>query len=245
MRLRHLSWTGKVLATTPQIGLGRCSTSVTELVLVDNDIVLKLCRFGCHAQLSAALGDTPPAILSVARYSLRDRVLRSKGIVNRDLVAVAVEQMIASLTLVQPVEAEIALAAELEEQAARRAMDLDTGESQLLAILLNRAAPLLLTGDKRAVVSIHGLGITGADGRIACLEQLLATLLNLASVDALRAGVCSDQAADQATTACFACWSPSVTDAEVRAGLHSYVAHLRLASGALLFVGDDLSALPR
>lgn len=218
---------------------------MAEPALVDNDIILKLCRFGCHGQLVAALGDTPAAILGVARYALRDRVLRSKGIANRDLVAAALEQMIVTLALVQPEEAETALAAELEEEAARRALDLDTGESQLLAILLKRGGPLLLTGDKRAIAAIHGLGIDGADGRIACFEQLVATLLSVTTLTALRAGVCSDQGADRAMTACFACSAPEVAEVDVWAGLHSYVAHLRSASGALLLAGDDLSPLSR
>lgn len=217
---------------------------MAEPALVDNDIILKLCRFGCHGQLVAALGGIPAAILGVARYALRDRVRRSKEIADRDLVVAALEEAIGMLAVVQPEEAETALAAEMEEEAARRALDLDTGESQLLAILLNRAAPLLLTGDKRAVVAIYRLGIAGADGRVACFEQLMATLLSVVAVTALRAGVCSDQAADRAITACFACSAPKIAEVDVRAGLHSYVAHLRSASGAILFAGDDLSALP-
>ena len=63
----------------------------------------------------------------------------------------SIEYLIGNVTLLNPTPQEISLAANLEEAAAKCAVELDTGESQLVAILLQRSGPLLLTGDKRAI----------------------------------------------------------------------------------------------
>ena len=214
-------------------------------VLVDNDVVLKLCRYGCHRSLGPALPGRRAAMLAVGRHALRDRVRRLALPADRDRVGAALDEALGDLDAVQPDEAEAALAAEMEEVAAKRALEFDTGESQLLAILLIREAPLLLTGDKRAIAAIAGMGVTAAEGRVACLEQLVATLLDVAGLARIRAGVCADPAADRAVAACFACSAAAVTAEDVRAGLRSYVSHLRAASRATLAAGDDLSATAR
>lgn len=216
---------------------------MAEPVLVDNDVVLKLCCYGCHGAMAAAIGDWPAAMLSVGRYALRDRVRRSRSIEKRGRVAAALEEAFGALTLAQPDEHEVALAAEMEEEATRRSLEFDAGESQLLAMLLRRSAPLLLTGDKRAIVAIHGLVIREAEGRIACLEQLVTTLLEVVGSGALRKAVCAEPRADRAITACFACAATGAAEADIRAGLASYVSHLRSASGDTLLVGDDLAAM--
>ncbi|WP_144033528.1 hypothetical protein [Sphingomonas guangdongensis] len=189
-----------------------------------------------------ALGELRPAMLSVGRYALRDRVRRSKRIIDRERVARALEETFGAIALAEPDQEEVALAADMEEEATRRSLAFDAGESQLIAIMLRRASRLLLTGDKRAVSAIHALEIEGADGRVACLEQLMATLLSLFGIEALRPAVCAEPQADRAVTACFSCAAAHVDEAGVRSGLASYVAHLRAASGSKLVPGDDLSA---
>ena len=216
---------------------------MTGPALVDNDVILKLCCYGRHGDLAGALGGAGAAMLGVGRYALRDRVRRTSRIRGRGRIAAALEEAFASLELAQPDEHEIALAAEMEEEATRRSLELDAGESQLLAMLLHRAAPLLLTGDKRAVIAMHGLGVGDADGRIACLEQLMSTLLTMLGAALLRTAVCAESEADRAVTACFACAAAGVADADVRAGLSSYVGHLRRASGTTLLAGEDLAGV--
>jgi len=216
---------------------------MAEPVLVDNDVVLKLCCYGCHGAMAAAIGIGPAAMLSVGRYALRDRVKRSRSIADRGRVAVALEEAFGALALAQPDEQEVALATEMEEEATRLSLEFDAGESQLLAMLLRRSAPLLLTGDKRAIAAIHGMAVRGAEGRIACLEQLVTTLLEIVGPGALRTAVCAEPKADRAMTACFACAAAGPAEADIRAGLASYVSHLRSASGATLLVGNDLAAI--
>lgn len=216
---------------------------MAEPVLVDNDVVLKLCCYGCHGGIAAVIGEGRVAMLSVGRYALRDRVRRSKSVEDRRRVAAALEEAFGALVLAQPDEEEVALAAEMEEEAARRSLEFDAGESQLLAMLLRRSGPLLLTGDKRAIIAIYGLGVGDADGRIACLEQIATTLLEVLGAGALRKAVCAEPKADRALTACFACAAAGVAEADIRAGLASYVSHLRSQSGATLLPGDDLAAV--
>jgi len=216
---------------------------VVEPILVDNDVILKLCCYGCHGTMAAAIGGRRAAMLSVGRYALRDRVKRSGSIEDRGRAVAALEEAFGAFDLAQPNEQEVALAAEMEEEATRRSLEFDAGESQLLAMLLRRSARLLLTGDKRAIVAIHGLVIREAEGRIACFEQLMTTMLEVVGPSTLRDAVCAEPKADRAITVCFACAAADVAEANIRAGLASYVSHLRSVSGATLLAGDDLATM--
>jgi hypothetical protein len=216
---------------------------VTEAALVDNDVVLKLCCYGLHASLPDALTGLRPAILGVTRFVLRDRISRSTNIRDRDRAARALEEIVAATDPVEPTDEEAALAAEMEEAATKRQLEFDTGESQLLAMLIVRGGSLLLTGDKRAVVAMHRLGVDVANGRIACLEQLFGTLLDLVDPRRVRAEVCAEPQVDRALVACFACAADAPTREDFAAGLRSYVGHLRRASGETLIPGDLLDVV--
>lgn len=205
-------------------------------VLLDNDVVLKACAYRCHSETLAAmtLDGEPPAMLGIARFTLRTRLGGQNSLTDPKGATQAFEMMLAELRLLEPTKDEIALAAELEEQASVKALDFDTGESQLVAILLLRSLPLLVTGDKRAIVAISGISLGGAEGRIACQEQLIARLLRDIPHTTLRDRVCAEPRADKALTACFACSAPSVSVDDVLAGLDSYTGHLREATGPML-----------
>lgn len=202
--------------------------------LVDNDVVLKLCCYGHEGSLAEAVGHDAVGMLSIARYVLRDAMRRSRSIAHQDRVASALERALASATMLVADEAELEMAGDFAERAARAGVDLDTGEAQLLAILLHRAAPLLVTGDKRAVVAISELGLGDTHGRVACLEQVLAALVGLHGTRAIRTAVCAEPAVDRAATMCFACSADAVSDDDVLTGLESYVADLRRRSGEVL-----------
>lgn len=196
-------------------------------VLVDNDIVFKLCAYARHRALIDGTLSSPASMLPVGRFVLRDLARKSRKVSNRANVEAAVEEVIAGLEVVSPDNAVIALAAEFEEMANARALELDPGESQLLAVLLLQGAKLLLTGDKRAITAIEALGQEGIQGRIGSLEQVLLALFEREDIDELRSAVCSEPFIDVAGTACFACHSVRVQDADIRAGLHSYIGTLK------------------
>jgi hypothetical protein len=218
---------------------------VSEGVLLDNDVILKTCAYRCHEELMAltTIGDVAPSLLNIAPFTLRSRVGSKSGLSNPDAAAAALEELLSRALLVEPTTDEIDFAAELEELATSKALEFDTGESQLVAILLKRGAPLLLTGDKRAIIALAGIGLTEAEGRVACLEQLFALILDHIPYMEIRARICAEASADKALTACFACAADAVTVDDVIAGLDSYTNDLRKRSATML-VGSLRSEVP-
>ncbi len=218
---------------------------MAEGVLLDNDVVLKVCAYRCHHEMVVLTtnGGLPPAMLAIGRFTLRSRFKRTSILADAAASALAFEELLATIRLVDPTEREIELAAEIEERATALSLEFDTGESQLLAVLLVREGKLLVTGDKRAIQALHGIGMVTAEGRIACLEQLIASLLADCDFKIVHNRVCSEPAADKALTACFACSASSVEVEDVLAGLRSYSSYLRNATGGLLLSSDDLSAI--
>ncbi len=218
-----------------------------EAVLLDNDVILKMCAYASAARLLqlTTLANQPPVILEVASFALRSQIQRSRSISDKEGAASQLALVLSTVHKVEPTDQEVGLAAELEEQAQQRALELDPGESQLVAVLLVRGSPLLITGDKRALNALASVAPKEAGGRMACLEQAMASAIagegNLA---ALRSAVCACPQIDRAVTNCFACSSESVTIEAVMEGLRSYVGALRAQAGRLLIGSDDLVAIP-
>lgn len=218
------------------------------MVLLDNDVALKVCRYALHEEALAALSRRGPvAVLGTAKYVLPPLLARARGVGDGPGAAAALDRLLAAAEAVEPSGAEVGLAAAFEEEALRLGAPLDGGESLLLAVLVLRPADLMLTGDKRAVGAAGRVladpHAGAAAGRVACLEQLAATLLAVVGVDAMRARVCADAAADKSLAVCFACASPRpCAGDDALVGLSSYVRHLRGAAPGLLVPSDDLSA---
>jgi hypothetical protein len=215
-------------------------------VLVDNDVVLKSCCYGIDEPFLELLADmgAAPLVLAVAKYVIKGRIRRDQSLVDRDRAYKSFERSIGLLQEVEPTEAEVAMAAEFEAAAQALNLELDGGESQLLAILIGRRLPLLLTGDKRAITAIERIaGDTLPGPSIACLEQVVVTLLGRIGLAKLREQVCAEPSVDRALTSCFACRSTVVVATSVEEGLRSYIGHLRKSSSRALFEADDLSAL--
>jgi hypothetical protein len=215
---------------------------VPEGILLDNDVVLKACAYRLHAETLAAMtrGEAVPSILAIARFTIRSRLARPGRLVDHDGAARAFEEFLAIVGLIEPTTEEINLAAELEELATARGLEFDTGESQLVAIMVSRRAEMLVTGDKRAVAAMAGIGLGEAEGRIVCFEQLIASLLASVPHDRVRALVCAEPETDRAVTACFGCAAVGVAEADILAGLASYARHLRRGTGAMLAPDPDL-----
>ena len=215
-----------------------------EPVLVDVDVALKACAYRLVAEFVECVSlAKAPALLAISRFTLRSRLRSPRNVKNPESARKEAESLIASVTLIEPTEEEIRLAAEFEEEAIKNSLEFDAGESQLLAVLLRRGGPLLITGDKRAIQAMHDLAVTGADGRIACLEQLLATILARRGHECLRRRVCLEPNADKAATICFACSAPQAKEEDIRVNLASYVNHLRGSTASMLVASPDLSAV--
>ena len=219
---------------------------MTERVLVDNDVILKTACYALADEMLQAttVGAQTPAMLGVGRFVVRGRLEKAGYIANRQGARDALEKLLASMTMIEPDDAELALAAEMEAAANRVNLELDGGESQLLAVLANRGCDLLLTGDKRAIAAMAVVAATAAATRIACLEQLIAQIVANAGAARVREGVCAEPRIDRAVTACFGCSSdvgPSGEDVAI--GLDSYVRHVDRSAPGLLLPGPDLAGL--
>lgn len=217
-----------------------------ERVLLDNDVVLKAAAYGLADETLAAttIDDSPPAMLGVGRFVIRNRLSRASNIANVTRATEAFGQMLATMKLVEPDDEEMAAAADFEAEAIRHNLELDGGESQLLAILANRACSLLVTGDKRAIAAMSIVAAASAGGRIACLEQLIAHIVAARGTPSVQPRICAEPNLDRAITSCFACSSPGTLDvADVRAGLASYIGHLDRSAPGVLVPGHDLSSL--
>jgi hypothetical protein len=169
--------------------------------VVDNDIVLKACLYGLDAEVMEFLcrAGLIAALLPVARYVVRSRLRRHPSSRTADASIRALDSVVSSLAAAEPSSEELRLAASFETDAQRRNLELDSGESQLLAISLNRRLKLLLTGDKRAIRAIEQLaGDQMPIGSVGCLEQLFGGLVRRLGVSPLRERVCSEAQTDQA-----------------------------------------------
>lgn len=214
-------------------------------VLVDNDVALKVACYSLADEMVSAtsLGGTPPAILGVGRFVIRGRLARGSNILDVERAKAAFERLLEEVSLLEPDEAELAMAADLEAEANRRGLELDGGESQLLAILTNRACRLLITGDKRAIRAIGVIGKAEAAERIGCLEQLMTHLVQIAGVAAIRACVCAEPKVDRAISTCFGCARATTKQEEVLTALTSYIGHLDREAPGVLLPGHDFAAL--
>lgn len=217
-----------------------------EAILLDNDVILKMCAFAASNQLVeiATVQGCPPVLLAVAKYSLRSQVSKYRSIPEYENTVAQLEIFMRKVKLIEPTEDEINFAADLEEKAIRNGFHLDAGESQLVAVLIHRCSPLLITGDKRAIIALSKIAPQTIEGRVACFEQVVATVvIGNSFLESFRTSVCKSRTVDKAIANCFSCSSPSVTLEEVMAGLRSYIAALRCNTGKLLINSDDLVAV--
>ena len=214
--------------------------------LIDNDIVIKLSayRLGPALLSVATFDETPPAMLSIGRFVVRDQLSKPSRFVDGGSALAEFEALLPSLLLLEPTDAEIEAAADFEMAALQLNLELDGGESQLLAILLARQASLLATGDKRAILAIAELTADTVAGRVACLEQFVAAIIEAGDFANIRQTICREPHADKALTICCGCASavPPDTDS-VLAALGSYINHVRQSAAGTLLASTNFSAL--
>jgi hypothetical protein len=102
-------------------------------------------------------------------------------------------------------------------------------------MLFKRELAALITGDKRAIEAMAVIAPAIAAQRVVCLEQLLAAILTAVGLGAIRPRICAEPQVDRAVATCFSCLRQAVDEADVAAGLSSYIGHLdRSAPGVLV-----------
>lgn len=221
-----------------------------EHVLMDNDIVLKTC---CYDAVDEVLGCTAGVgrsihVLGALKFVLAKAISRARNIVDKAGTSDRLARLLDCVEIIEPAEDELALAADLETSAQSLDVELDEGESQLLAVLIFRSASLLLTGDKRAVRAmepvLEAAGYTELVARrVACLEQIAMALIGRHGAEAIRRCVCGEAAIDKSLANCFSCASRFCRQESILEGLSSYIADLRRDAPRVLIDSDDLSAV--
>lgn len=205
---------------------------------VDNDVLLKAACFG----LVERFWTSGRGVLGSARFVLAHAIERGGRVAGKQAAQRALAEALERSVVLEPSEAELAVAGALEELAQRTGLELDVGESQLAAIVVSRAIPYLDTGDKRAVRGFELLfrrspTCSELAGRLRSLELLLlATLADTPeALEEIARAVCAEPALDKTASICFSCSSgvpPRHED--VLAGLQSYLDALRREAETVL-----------
>lgn len=213
---------------------------MTELELIDNDVLFKVACFDLGNALAEDFRNASPVRLGVAVFVLRSKMKRSSKLKDKVSAEGRLNEIWNWAVEIEPNAGELELAAEIEGFAQLHNLPFDSGESLLLAILIKRGGGRLHTGDKRAIAVMPQIGqLVGQEktlaGRIRCFEQILLSLLASLGAHDLTRGVCSEPDIDQASAICCRCASRAQPDAEaIAAGLRSYIEELRGRCGALL-----------
>ena len=219
---------------------------MTLSLLVDNDVLIKCACYSLLDEIrppTAADGEI--GILGVARFVVRSFLGRRGEINDRPAAQRRFEDYINRVAALEPTDEELTLASAIEDAGIRLGLDLDAGESQLCAIAILRASPLILTGDKRAIVSAESMQaemqeLAALRGRIVCLEQALIGISDRIGIPATRMRVCSEPKVDRSLTICFECHSSSTRLDFSPDGLISYVRSLRDQASTLLYASDAM-----
>lgn len=201
--------------------------------VLDNDVLIKCAAYRLLKEVVASPEDDwSVGSLGAARFVVPNRLARHPEIVDGAAAVEHWQSVLEHLELLEPNDVEEQLASDLEEAALRYGLDLDSGESQLCAMVIERMIPLLITGDKRAIVAIERLlnvvdWLLDLGGRVGCLEQLADWLCGRLGADSVRGRICTEPGADRALSVCFSCagYPDYAVDPE---GLRSYIDALRL-----------------
>jgi hypothetical protein len=208
---------------------------------IDNDILYKGACYGLLDELIATSCSKTeaPGVLGSARFVVPMKI--EKGKLRRDSATALANffEFLRRTEALEPTENEQNLAADLEFAAQKSGISLDSGESQLCSILVQRMLLLLLTGDKRAIAAIEKLlddepRLIPICGKVRCLEQLVSDALVIRGHATVRSAVCSEPDIDKALAICFSCTNESVLAESLLEGLQSYIRSLRTDASRVL-----------
>jgi hypothetical protein len=222
---------------------------VPEGAVLDTDVLLKVAAWdlgGVLCGVVAPLGQ--PGVLGLTHLIARKQLHRLRNLPDAEAADTALSALLAQLARLEPSEDEVALAAEFAEAALVQDLPLDRGEAQIAAVVVTRGLPLMISGDKRALGALRPVlreaGRQGScDGRVACLEQVLAAMVERVGASELRRKVCAWPGGDVAASICFACGRDGFSEEAAVEGLTSYIGHVRNTSGGTLLCESIAQAL--
>jgi len=211
---------------------------VGRLILIDNDALLKLARYGLLNE-AVALFDCFPRdlrVLATAKYSLLPAKNRLRLCEDEESAA----RLEAFLRTSNPLEAGSADPELLDTLNA--VQNIDAGESLLLAVGASNRDALVITGDKRSLAALCSddsvAHVSRAlAGRVVSLEVLF---IHLAEHQFAHVQECvrSKPDVDKALSFAFGVTTPTPSEL-VQEALTSYVRQLRDITGTLLYAPLD------
>lgn len=208
--------------------------------VIDNDVLLKAACYGLLDQLICTISPAKDiGVLGSALFVVSAKIKKAKLNRDREIVLEALLAFMGHSATLEPSYEEQELAADLELIAQEVGANLDVGESQICAIVVQRVIPLIVTGDKRAIAAIEAIfdaepRLLVIRGKVKCLEQVFTDSIVQYGCSTLRLAVCAEPWVDKALSICFSCKSQTVGDASIREGLESYVEDLRRCAGRVL-----------
>lgn len=219
--------------------------------LIDTDVLYKLSIYDLFPALLSSppphMGD--PAILAASRFVAAKKIQRklphSSGVILRSL-----DTIVKQLSILEPTDEETEIAESLERTAAQLNLNLDSGESQLCAMVLCRNLNGIFTGDKRAAMAIERLNsmkpINGRlEQKITGLEQLVLWIAAKVNLEDMRDAICRHSGTDRSLESCFSCTASSFLTESAQEGLCSYIDALsRDAPTVMSHLSQDKAGAP-
>lgn len=208
---------------------------------IDNDVLFKAACYGLLEDLLSQVPVDPGncCVLGSAVFVISRMLVKGGGCANPEGAGQLLDAFFDTAQKLEPTDEELKFAAELELEAQKSAVNLDGGESLLVAIVLVRELDYLITGDKRAVLALSALReligpLLALNGKMICLEMLFARLLDTSCDESIRDAVCAEPDVDRALKICFCCGNPSAGCDQWKEGLVSYINALEKAAPGLL-----------
>jgi hypothetical protein len=208
---------------------------------VDNDVLLKGASYGLLDKLISVIPSTEyqAGVLGAARFVIKARIRNLR--LSRDPADViqSLEDFFKKASVLEPTPDETKVAASIEFVAQQYNLELDSGESQLCAIVIARNIQWLATGDKRAIRALEMLldqepVLNYLVGKVICLEQLIERLITKFGAAEIRKKICGEAAIDRSLGICFECMNASAAGNAGLEGLQSYIADLRKTANRVL-----------
>jgi hypothetical protein len=209
--------------------------------VVDNDILLKGACYNLIDEvilwISSSAQETV-GVLGTARFVLPNKIRKATLNTDKDVVIKRLLAIIDQVTTLEPTEVELLLAADLELLGQQIGVNLDSGESQLCALMILREIEILLTGDKRAIMAIESLSksrddLVALEGKVMCFEQVILGLF-YRDRNHIRSSICSEPKVDKTLSICFSCTCEGILSQSCKEGLESYISSLRSSASRVL-----------
>jgi hypothetical protein len=202
-------------------------------LLIDNDAVLKLARYGLLTITLDAFGLSPNFVyvLPTAKYSLLPstrRLHRCKD----ERTANSLEEFFSVANVLASDSADYTLVDLLSEQEG-----IDAGEAIMFAIAAQDQNAFVLTGDKRALAALRSADAASAISdalteRMLTLEIVFASLIQY-DFTVVQEYVRTQPTVDKALSNAFGVVAPASFQS-VQDALNSYIAHLKNVTDPLL-----------